>query len=110
MADISIPGKIIIINGPSSSGKTTLALAVKKQLDIPFLRFSFDLFLDNNVLPMDQIKNGTFSWDSMRPSVFRGIHQCLSALAKAGNNLIFDHIIETKAWQDDLLQQLVGLD
>jgi chloramphenicol 3-O phosphotransferase len=110
MNNTSVPGRIIIINGPSSSGKTTLALALKKQLDIPFLRFSFDLFLDNNVLPMDQIKNGAFLWDSMRPSVFSGIHQCLPALAQAGNNLIFDHIIETKAWQDDLLQQLIGLD
>jgi chloramphenicol 3-O-phosphotransferase len=41
------PGKIIIINGPSSSGKTTLALALQKQLDLPFIRFSFDLFLDH---------------------------------------------------------------
>ena len=105
-----MPGKIIIINGPSSSGKTTLALATQKQLDIPFLRFSFDLFLDNQVLPMDQIRNGSFSWDSMRQSVFSGIHQCLPALAVAGNNLIFDHIIESKEWLKDLLQSISKLD
>ena len=103
-------GKIIFINGPSSSGKTTLALAVQRQIDIPFLRFSFDLFLDNKVLPLDQIRSGTFSWDLMRPSVFRGIHQCLPALATAGNHLIFDHIIETKSWLEDLLQSISGLD
>jgi len=110
MSDIPTPGKIIIINGPSSSGKTTLALALRKQLEIPFLRFSFDLFLDNNVLPMEQIRAHIFSWDSMRSSVFSGIHQCLPALATAGNNLIFDHIIETKAWQDDLIQLIAELD
>jgi len=104
------PGKIIIINGPSSSGKTTLALAAQKQFDIPFLRFSFDLFLDNQVLPMEQIRNGAFSWDSMRTSVFTGIHQCLPALATAGNNLIFDHIIESKEWLKDLLQSISKLD
>ena len=103
-------GKIIVINGPSSSGKTTLALAAQKQFDIPFLRFSFDLFLDNKVLPMDQINRGVFSWDSIRPFVFIGIHQCLPALATAGNNLIFDHIIKTKAWLDNLIQSLSGLD
>jgi len=110
MNNILIPGKIIIINGPSSSGKTTLALAVQKQLDIPFLRFSFDLFLDNKVLPLDQMRNGTFSWEEMRPSVFRGLHQCLPVLAQAGNNMIFDHIIETKAWRDELLQLIANLD
>ena len=59
------PGKIIIINGPSSSGKTTLALALQKQLDVPFIRFSFDLFLEHNILPMEQIRKGIFSWDLM---------------------------------------------
>lgn len=110
MNNTSTTGKIIIINGPSSSGKTTLALALQKQLDIPFLRFSFDLFIDNKVLPSDRIKSGVFSWDSIRPSVFRGIHQCVPALATAGNNLIFDHIIETKSWLHNLIQLLAGLD
>src|SRR5215217_7973833 len=110
MNDSLNTGKIIIINGPSSSGKTTLALAAQKQFDIPFLRFSFDLFLDNQVLPLDQIRNGSFSWEAMRSSVFHGIHQCLPALANAGNNLIFDHIIESKSWLEDLLQSVSGLD
>lgn len=106
----SAPGKIIILNGPSSSGKTALALALQKQLDLPFTRFSFDLFLDHNAFPMEQIRNGTFSWDSMRPSVFRGIHQCLPALATAGNNIIFDHIIETKLWLHHLISLISELD
>jgi len=104
------PGKIIIINGPSSSGKTTLALALQNQLDLPFIRFSFDLFLDHKALPSEQIKSGKFSWDLMRPAVFRGIQQCLPALTRAGNNMIFDHIIETKAWLYDLISMISELD
>ena len=104
------PGKIIILNGPSSSGKTTLALALQKQLNIPFIRFSFDLFLVHKALPSEQIKNGTFSWDAMRPSLFRGIHQCIPALATAGNNIIFDHIIETKTWLHELVSLVSELD
>lgn len=104
------PGKIIIINGPSSSGKTTLALALQKQLDIPFIRFSFDLFLEHKAFPTEKIKSGVFSWESMRPSIFRGIHQCIPALATAGNNIIFDHIIETKAWLWNLISLISELD
>src|SRR5690349_18743638 len=103
-------GKIIIINGPSSAGKSTLARALQKELDVPFLRFSFDLFLDYGSLPLEGMRNGTFSWDSMRPAVFRGLHQCLPALATAGNNVIFDHIIETREWLRELLGLLAGLD
>jgi chloramphenicol 3-O phosphotransferase len=104
------PGKIIIINGPSSSGKTTLALAIQKQLDMPFIRFSFDLFLDHKAFPLEEIRSGKFSWEQMRPSVFRGIHRCLPALAIAGNNIIFDHIIETKAWLYELVSLIAKLD
>jgi chloramphenicol 3-O phosphotransferase len=104
------PGKLIIINGPSSSGKTTLALALQKQLDIPFIRFSFDLFIDHKAFPSEQIKNGKFSWEQMRPSVFRGLHQCLPALTTAGNNIIFDHIIETKVWLYELISLISDLD
>ena len=104
------PGKIILINGPSSSGKTTLALALQKQLDLPFIRFSFDLFLDHKAFPLEQIKVGRFSWEQMRPSVFRGLHQCLPALATAGNNIIFDHIIETKGWLFEPVSLISDLD
>lgn len=109
MTDIP-PGKIIIINGPSSSGKTTLALALQKEIDLPFIRFSFDLFLDHRAFPSEGIKSGKFSWEQMRPSVFTGIQQCLPALATAGNNIIFDHIIETRAWLDDLISLISRLD
>lgn len=101
---------VIIINGPSSAGKTTLARALQKQFDIPFLHFSFDVFREQPVLPMEQINNGTFSWSSMRPAVFRGVHRCVPALATAGNNVIFDHIIETEAWLVELVDLFVGLD
>ena len=104
------PGKIIIINGPSSSGKTTLALALQKQLETPFIRFSFDLFLDHKAFPSEKIRDGTFSWDAMRPAVFRGLHQCLPALATAGNNIIFDHIIETRPWLHELVMLISELD
>lgn len=104
------PGKIIVINGPSSSGKTTLALALQKQLDVPFIRFSFDLFIEHRSFPLEQMKSGRFSWEQMRPAVFRGLHQCLPALATAGNNVIFDHIIETKAWLHELVSLISGLD
>jgi len=103
-------GKIIIINGPSSSGKTTLSLALQKRLSMPFIRFSFDLFIENKILPRDQIDRGNFSWPAMRPAVFDGLHRCIPALASAGNNVIFDHIIETEGWLHDLVRYLADFD
>ena len=103
-------GKIILINGASSAGKSTLATAVHQRLPVPFLRFSFDLFIDGNSFPSDQIKSGEFSWKKMRPAVFSGYHRCWPALVSAGNNLIIDHIIEEESWVSDLIKLLAGYD
>jgi chloramphenicol 3-O phosphotransferase len=59
---------------------------------------------------MNRISNGTFSWQGMRPAVFKGVHQCLTALATAGNNVLFEHIIEAQEWLDQLVHLLAGLD
>ena len=103
-------GKIILINGASSAGKSTLATAVHNKLDVPFIRFSFDLFIDSTAFPSAQIKAGAFSWREMRPAVFDGFHRCWPALAGAGNNLIIDHIIEQKSWIVDLTHLLAEFD
>ena len=46
----------------------------------------------------------------MRPAVFDGFHLSLPAFAKAGNNLIVDHIIEQERWLIDLVQLLAPFD
>lgn len=99
-------GKIILINGASSAGKSTLAAAVRDHLPEPFLRFSFDLFIDFGALPNVE----KAEWRKMRPAVFSGYHRCWPALASAGNNLLIDHIIEQKAWYTELQSLLAGYD
>lgn len=92
--------RLILLNGPSSAGKSTLARAIQDAMDEPFLRFSLDLFLfGGNVLPARRDPNGAFSRTVIRPRLFAGFYGCIGALLAAGNDLIVDHIIET---EDDL--------
>ena len=110
MSDKREPGKIILINGASSSGKSTLSRSLQQKLQEPFLHFSFDHLRESNALPMARIRNGELNWAIMRPAVFDGFHLCLPAFAKAGNNIIVDHIIEQKQWMSDLVQLLAPFD
>lgn len=103
-------GKVILLNGASSSGKTTLALALQDLLPEPFLHFSFDHLREGGILPMDRIKSGEFDWSGMRLAVFNAYHRCLAAMADAGCNVLADHIIETEAWRSELAALLVGTD
>jgi chloramphenicol 3-O phosphotransferase len=103
-------GKIILVNGASSSGKSTLCHALQASLDEPFWHYSIDHFRDAGILPMQRIDNGNFSWPDMRAAFFEGFHRCLPALAQAGNNLIVEHIVETKVWMSRLVQLLEPFD
>lgn len=42
----SVEGIIILLNGPSSVGKTTIQKALQKQSKLPFLRVGIDTFFD----------------------------------------------------------------
>lgn len=103
-------GKIILVHGPSSSGKTTLSRALQATIDEPFWHYSIDHFRDSSVLPTKRIDNGDFAWAEMRAAFFEGFHRCLPALAEGGNNLIVEHIVETRAWMSRLLRLLEPID
>jgi chloramphenicol 3-O phosphotransferase len=103
------PARIIFLNGASSAGKTTLAKALQRQLDTPFLHVSSDQLV--GMLPPRRDPSGPFAWiDELRPCFFAGFHRCIPALASAGNDLIVDHIIELPAWRSDLTTLLADFD
>ena len=103
-------GKIILLNGASSSGKSTLATALQAQMEEPFWHFSIDHLRAAGILPQERIDSGEFPWHRARPLFFDGFHRCIPALAEAGNNLIVEHIVETEEWMRKLLNLLKHLD
>ncbi len=92
------PGKIILINGASSSGKSTLCAAVQTAVAEPFWHWSIDHLVASQTLPIARIKSGEFLWPELRPNFFDGFHNSLPALAAAGNNLLVEHIVENEQW------------
>jgi chloramphenicol 3-O phosphotransferase len=104
-------GRVILLNGASSAGKSTLAKALQSALDEPFLHVSSDQFVAAGMLPGRGGAGGPFDWwGQVRPRFFAGFHRCLPALAGAGNDLIVDHVIEFRSWRADLVRLLAGLD
>jgi chloramphenicol 3-O phosphotransferase len=92
-------GRIIMLNGASSSGKSTLAKALQAAMAGPFLHVSSDQLVDAGMLPRRADDGGPFDWQHrVRPRFF------------AGNDLVVDHIIEYPAWREELARLLTGLD
>jgi chloramphenicol 3-O phosphotransferase len=104
-------GAVIVLNGASSSGKSTLAHRMHTLLDLPFLLLSGDQLIEAGVVPPRRDPTGPFAWVSqMRPRFFDGLHRCIPALAAAGNNVLVEHVVEHRPWRTQLDQLLDGYD
>ncbi|MBV8280007.1 MAG: AAA family ATPase [Verrucomicrobia bacterium] len=79
---------IIWLNGPSSSGKTTLAKELQALLDDHFLHVCFDTFYQ--MLPV-RFKPTTTADSKYVERVHLGFEYSIPALAKGGNRLIVDY-------------------
>jgi len=102
--------QIILLHGPSSSGKSTTAIALQNQIELPFWHISIDHLRDSGVLPTERLKRKDFLWSEMRAAFFNGFHRSLAAYAEAGNNLIVEHILDTPGWAEDLKTLLAPFD
>lgn len=103
-------GQIIILHGPSSSGKSTTAAKIQSLAKLPFWHISIDHLRDSGVLPSERIRRKEFLWSDLRKPFFDGFHASLAAYANAGNNLIIEHILDTPDWVAELKSLLAPFD
>lgn len=121
-------GTIIILNGPSSVGKSTIQKAVQANFDKPYLRMGLDdlaflppqyISINGPVSPADQgiwldtiQKDGkqivSIHYGTAGQRMIKGIHRTFGAFASTGNNIVVDYILYDRAWLADLVQTLKG--
>jgi chloramphenicol 3-O phosphotransferase len=98
------PGTIIILNGTSSSGKTSILKALQGILEEPYVDAGLDRFLW--MLPGRYLEPPL--WDDVLGLADRagpvghqlvsGMHQAIAALSLIGNNVLADHVLVEPAW------------
>jgi len=98
------PGTILILNGASSSGKTSLLRALQGLLEEPFLDAGIDKFIW--MLPKRYLDRPL--WDEVLglnvragPAghrLFSGMHHAIAALSRAGNHVLADHVLVEPRW------------
>lgn len=112
-------GRIVVLNGTSSSGKSTLAKALQAALPEPALAVGIDTFVF--ALPkryLDQplwsevfryVRDDATSPDGpfrietgpLGEELVSGMHRSVAALAAAGLDVIVDHVLLEAAWLDE---------
>lgn len=92
-------GKIIYLNGVSSSGKSSIAIELQKRLSEDFFHMQLDDFI--HMMPRtDDI--------DMFMRMVSGMNRSIAAMAEEQNNLIVDNVLVDKAWMDQTLELLGG--
>ena len=105
--EVQLPD-VILLNGASSSGKSTIARALQLALPEPYLNYSSDLLVDGGMLPeVDRVTNDTpWSWNVRRPKFFQGFHRSIPALVSSGNRVVVEHVVEHESWLYELVELL----
>lgn len=130
--ELGTPGRIILLNGSSSSGKTTLALTLQRVLHDPWQHVALDQFRDGlpgkyrglnspsgtpgaqglNVVPVDldgqrvtEIRFGEFG-----EAVLRAMRRTVAELAQQGVNVVVDDLLFKPNYLEDYRRALEGLE
>jgi chloramphenicol 3-O phosphotransferase len=97
-------GTIIILNGTSSSGKTSILKALQKLMEEPYLDAGIDRFIFS--MPRRYLDRPL--WDDVLGladragkeghRLFHGMHHAIAALSHCGVNVVADHVLVEKNW------------
>ncbi len=105
-------GQVILLNGTSSSGKTTLAKALQDRLTEPYMCVSVDgffhLYPDRFLQPTTQEEADIII--NLIPAVISGMHRSVAALAQSGNNILVDHVMQEDRWLGECVETWSGLE
>lgn len=98
---------VVLLNGASSSGKTSIARALQETLDRPSIHFSEDVFFD---MAMGARLGGTAEERTYGVRVLLGLYRSVGAFAALGLTVIVDVVLQERDWLRECLRQLEGFD
>jgi len=125
-------GKIILLNGSSSSGKTTLAHALQKTFKEPYQHIALDQFRDGmpgryrglnsppgtpgsdglNIVPVDLAGNRVteIRFGKMGKNMLKAMRRAICTFAEEGQNVIIDDILFETDFLRDYLSVLKNIE
>jgi chloramphenicol 3-O phosphotransferase len=103
------PGQVVLLNGVSSSGKSSIAQQLLVDLETPWFHMGVDMF---GAMRGAQRTHGLD--DAGVADVLRrtrtGFHRAVAGMARAGNDIVMDHVLSERWRLDDLLTVMAGID
>jgi chloramphenicol 3-O phosphotransferase len=116
-----MPGRVVLLHGTSSAGKTTVARAVQRLSDEPWVLLGIDAFwnaIDERWMEHGPSARDGFLWEDdarivpgpVGQRLATGMRAAVSAFARAGNDVLVDDVFIDPEWLDGWRTQLEGLE
>ena len=122
---MSTRGRVIVLNGTSSAGKSTLTRALQARLDGPWLGVGIDTIVFAlpkaylnppgwaevfRYVPAEPGANAPFriATGELGHRLVEGMHRMVASLADAELSVIVDHVLLEPAWLPDLAVRLAS--
>lgn len=109
------PGTIVVLNGTSSSGKTSILRELQNIMPDPYLEAGIDKFIF--MMPERYLERPL--WDDVLglavkagetgQRLFSAMHHAVAALSRSGINIIMDHVLVDTAWVREITGLFAGL-
>lgn len=100
-------GRVILLNGASSAGKSTLARAMQLLMKEEAMMFSMDDYL---AMSRGRHENALDAVRETGLPFIQSFHAAIAEAARKGALAIVDHVIgESRLWVEDLLNRLSGI-
>jgi chloramphenicol 3-O phosphotransferase len=94
-----VPGVVVVLNGCSSAGKSSLAKELQRTLPEPFIHLSLDAF--RAMEPDGYWESNEKSKEELvlrEAALCRAMNAAVCVYANHGQNVIFDHVLTKRAW------------
>jgi chloramphenicol 3-O phosphotransferase len=114
-------GRVVLLHGTSSSGKTTVARAVQKLSDDPWVRLGIDTFwtsIDERWMEHGSRAAEGFAWTDdativpgpVGQRLAAGMRAAVGAFARAGNDVLVDDVFIDPGWLDGWRTELADVE
>jgi len=90
-------GSIVVLNGTSSSGKTSLAKALQAVAPEQYLHVQLNAYRDMEPVGYFS-RERSEAWPMRVAALCRAMHSTVIEFSGHGQNVIFDHVMSSDAW------------
>ncbi|MGI8614277.1 MAG: chloramphenicol phosphotransferase CPT family protein [Nocardioidaceae bacterium] len=102
-------GRIIFLNGATSSGKTSIAEHLLALLDAPYFYLQVDAINAMRARP-PTLRLRPEQLELVLERTVLGFHRAVAGMAAAGNPILVDHVLREPSWLLDCLALFAGGD